>query len=429
MWPVLPSATPLNSTLTVRRRRSSSRLGGRSRGVLCIAREYGLRSAPRVGELLETAERVREAHLLWRPRVDTEEGRGSNDDRDAPRTRRGDVEAVATEEEAHPARRELGRRRRHRVDADGRLLALELVDGPDPGRLRQAPLDLADLGVVGRDDENVVPAEHLPLAAAVAPFGAPDERAGEVCDRVSFIGRGVVRGGGRDRHLAGTGPVEDRPGRDQVLDREMRFGLEPVVVEDLRREVAQVGMEPPGALEEQALRRWHRRRAAEEVRKRGTLGARWMRALERLVELLRVAEQDEAGTRARHGDDVGERDLPRLVDEQDVHRADHLRRRPQPRRPGGEVRLTGIESAPDVGRVLPPDDARILEDLDDLAALDRSNIHAFALSRVKDRREHVADHLVARSGGPPARSTRQPRAEHPRACARRPGTSPPLARE
>jgi hypothetical protein len=38
---------------------------------------------------------------------------------------------MAAVEEVHAAGRELRGRRRHRVDADRRLLALELVDGPD----------------------------------------------------------------------------------------------------------------------------------------------------------------------------------------------------------------------------------------------------------------------------------------------------------
>ena len=61
-------------------------------------------------------------------------------------------------QEVHPARRELRVRRRQRVDADRRLLALELVDRADAGLRRAAePRDRADLGVVRRDDEDVAP--------------------------------------------------------------------------------------------------------------------------------------------------------------------------------------------------------------------------------------------------------------------------------
>ena len=46
-------------------------------------------------------------------------------------------------QEVHPARRELRARRRHRVDADRRLLALELVDRPDPRLARAAAARIA----------------------------------------------------------------------------------------------------------------------------------------------------------------------------------------------------------------------------------------------------------------------------------------------
>ena len=43
----------------------------------------------------------------------------------------------------------------HRVDHDGRFLALELVHRPD-ARARQAILKFEDLSVVWRDDQDVV---------------------------------------------------------------------------------------------------------------------------------------------------------------------------------------------------------------------------------------------------------------------------------
>ena len=52
-------------------------------------------------------------------------------------------------------------------------------------------------------------------------------------------------------------------------------------------------MEPPGAFEEESAGRRHRRVVAEDVGQGRAIGARRMRPLERLVELLRVAQQDE----------------------------------------------------------------------------------------------------------------------------------------
>ena len=70
----------------------------------------------------------------------------------------GDVEAVARVEELDVARDLRAGGGGHREEDDGRLLALELVDGPDPD-LRHATLfeqlaDAAYLGVVGGDDHD-----------------------------------------------------------------------------------------------------------------------------------------------------------------------------------------------------------------------------------------------------------------------------------
>ncbi len=56
----------------------------------------------------------------------------------------------------------------------------------------------------------------------------------------------------------------------------------------------------------------------------GAIGARRVGALERLVELLRVTQQNQrVGARA-DGQDVGERHLPRLVHEEHVDRPGHV---------------------------------------------------------------------------------------------------------
>ena len=101
------------------------------------------------------------ASRIWlgRPGPDAEQVRRCHDDGHAAGARRRHVEPIAAVQEVHPARRELGARGRQRVDADGRLLALELVDGADACLGRQQPPDGADLGVVRRDDEHVLPAE------------------------------------------------------------------------------------------------------------------------------------------------------------------------------------------------------------------------------------------------------------------------------
>ena len=88
-----------------------------------------------------------------------------------------------------------------------------------------------------------------------------------------------------------------------------------------------------------------------------------MRAAQGLIELLRIAEQDEAGRRCGHRGDVGQRHLPRLVDEQHVDRLDHRVGRPQPRGSGGEVGKPGVELRSDVAVVLAADDPFVVDDL------------------------------------------------------------------
>src|SRR6185437_6854626 len=62
-----------------------------------------------------------------------------------------------------------------------------------------------------------------------------------------------------------------------------------------------------------------------------------VRALDNVIELLRVAHEYEVAGCRPHGQRVGERDLTRLVDEEVVERLLVLRAREEPRRPGREV--------------------------------------------------------------------------------------------
>ena len=64
-----------------------------------------------------------------------------------------------------------------------------------------------------------------------------------------------------------------------------------------------------------------------------------MRGLAGLGELLGVADQDEVPGRAGYGQDVGQRHLARLVDEQRVNAALELLARPEPGRSGRYVQV------------------------------------------------------------------------------------------
>ena len=140
-----------------------------------------------------------------------------------------------------------------------------------------------------------------------------------------------------------------------------------------------------------------------------------MRALERLVELLRIAEQDEAVRRSCDRDHVGQRDLAGLVDEQDVDRVDHLRRRPQPRRAGGEVGAPIVEPRPDIRRVLPGASTRSsTRTCSVVALLDRvARATPSSAAAVEDRPQEVADDLVARAGDADPLAGGEQGADHP----------------
>ncbi len=77
---------------------------------------------------------------------------------------------------------------------------------------------------------------------------------------------------------------------------------------------------------------------AEEVLQRGGVGAFGVRAALRLLELLGIAEKNDALRGLRHGEDVGERGLAGLVDEEDVERVRVFLARPEPGRPGADLR-------------------------------------------------------------------------------------------
>ena len=81
---------------------------------------------------------------------------------------------------------------------------------------------------------------------------------------------------------------------------------------------------------------------------RGCAGPVGMDALRDLGSWLRVAEQDEFERARPDRDDVGERQLAGLVDEQHVDRAGHVRAGEQPRRAGRDVDWPAGERRPDI---------------------------------------------------------------------------------
>ena len=278
---------------------------------------------------------------------------------------------------------------------------------PTRARRRQQPRDRADLGVVRRDDQDVLPARAGRWTPVASIHDAPPstQRSRQRGDRARpRRATRCRRRRSRTSISARPDPVDVRAAGVEPLAREVRLGLEPVVVEHLGRERAEVRVEPPGRLEEEAAVGRHRglrRRARARAPSRSAPGG--CEPCSRLVELLRVAEQDEARRGPRDRDDVGERDLAGLVDEQDVDGVGHLRRHPQPRRAGREVGPPVVELRR--GRRAPrPWRGRPADRRDGpgrrRAVLDRPDGTPSASRGREDRVEEVADDLVAGAGDP-----------------------------
>ena len=111
--------------------------------------------------------------------------------------------------------------------------------------------------------------------------------------------------------------------------------MQPSVVELLRDVGADIGMQPVGALEEEASVGRYRRVFAEQVLENRGLDAVGMRALKDLCELLWVSDEHEVARGGAHRKRVRERDLARLVDEQVVEHAVEVSMRVEPGRSAG----------------------------------------------------------------------------------------------
>ena len=118
-----------------------------------------------------------------------------------------------------------------------------------------------------------LPADAAGHAVLVDP-GRPagHDRLGEGGDRVGLDGRVVVGAGRRDLEEARSDPVDTLLAGTHELKREVRLGLEPVVVEDLGREPAQHRVEAPRRLEEEAAVGRDRGVVAQDVRERRPIG-------------------------------------------------------------------------------------------------------------------------------------------------------------
>ena len=100
---------------------------------------------------------------------------------------------------------------------------------------------------------------------------------------------------------------------------------EPALVDLVGDEAAEVGVHPPRDRQQDAAVGRHGRVLAEQPVEAGEAGGARMRALHHLRQLARVADQHDVAGAAPHRQQVGEPDLPRLVDDQRVEGALELR--------------------------------------------------------------------------------------------------------
>ena len=98
-------------------------------------------------------------------------------------------------------------------------------------------------------------------------------------------------------------------------------------------------MKPPGFLQEKPLFSGDSWLISEQMANSGYFSALWMSALRRLVQLLRVANENQIRAGVGYGQDIGQRHLRRFVHEQYVDSILRLGPGPQPGGSGGN--LTG----------------------------------------------------------------------------------------
>src|SRR5216684_1035400 len=88
------------------------------------------------------------------------------------------------------------------------------------------------------------------------------------------------------------------------------------------------GVEPVGLFEEQTAVRRYGQTVAEEMFQRRELGALWLGPLLRLLELARVAEEDDTPRCRSGGERVNQTQLAGLVDDQNIYNSGYWRPEP-----------------------------------------------------------------------------------------------------
>ena len=123
-----------------------------------------------------------------------------------------------------------------------------------------------------------------------------------------------------------------------VSQRRLGGTFESTVVEGVADERADRGVHAPGVVEEDALIVGHGPVfGTNDVRQRRHRSPVGVSALDRLIELLRIAEQHQVLRRSRRRDRVGQAELPGLVDDQHIKLLAQLGPREEPRGAADDV--------------------------------------------------------------------------------------------
>ena len=122
-------------------------------------------------------------------------------------------------------------------------------------------------------------------------------------DTLDLFRRSVLIAFVMDRNEPKTRFTQPRMSLD-LLMLKSHVGMKSSLVEYLRSELAEFRMKAPRLFQEQALIRGNRLLAGEQVFKGRNRGAVRMTTLDRLLQLLRVAEQNDVSRRLRNGQHV-----------------------------------------------------------------------------------------------------------------------------
>src|ERR1051325_10297063 len=357
-----------------------------------------------LGVMPQPAKQIHQPHLLDGPAARREERRRRHDDREGLCPAHRHVQPVAVEEKIGPPRRVLQAGAGQGDDDDRRLLTLELVHAADARRGSERRLEAPDLHVVRRDQQDVALEGEGVGAAGLVEHRPAEEIAHDRLDAPHLLRRrlgvAVVLDG--HEHDAGFPADDPRPVRGHdPLPARLRVTAEPSLVDRVRDEAADVRVHPARFAEEYPEIAGYRGVSVEEVVEAGTPALSGVAALGRLGELHLVPDENDVARGGTDGDEIRERHLSRLIDEEIVEAPPHLlsaekpggtpeERAPSAARLGGFLGLRHTDRAAGALRVLRVSD------------LDQPESPGFRAEGVHHGVHQVDDRLVAVGGHPDA---------------------------